>query len=51
MSFHKVREKLKENIEKMMADSDHLFTVNADGEELYDKYLESFDPEYNPMFQ
>lgn len=51
MSFHKVREKLKENIEKMMADSDHLFTVNADGEELYDKYLESFDPEYNPMFR
>lgn len=51
MSFHKVRERLKKNIEKMMADSDHLFTVNADGEELYDKYLSSFDPEYNPMFR
>ena len=51
MSFHKVREKLKENIEKMMTDNTHLFKVCADGEELYDKYLESFDPEYNPMYR
>ena len=51
MSFHKIREKLKAHIETMMADNNRLFVVDADGEELYDKYLSGFNPEHNPMYR
>jgi hypothetical protein len=44
MNFTYVRDKLKERIDKMFSDVDHLFVVDIDKDAFNDLYLNSFLP-------
>ncbi len=49
--FKKFRDNLIENFNKLQADSDHLFEVNLNKDELWDVYLNSFSKGTNPIYR
>jgi hypothetical protein len=51
MNFINVRDKLKEHIDKMLSDVDHLFVVDIDKDAFNDLYLNSFPPGTNSIFR
>lgn len=51
MGFEYFRKKMTENFNKKAKTATHLFEVEVDKEEFWNLYLDSFAPEYNPIFR
>lgn len=46
-----VKKQLVEHFKNMSKDAKHLFTVDVDTDEMWNLYLESFDPQYNEIYR
>ena len=51
MEFKEMKQLLQENFKQLTKDADKLFEVEVDKDEMWSVYLESFPPEYNPVFR
>ena len=51
MNFLEFREKLKNNIDKMFKDYQHLYEIDADKDEFYQYYLDSYPSGSNEIFR
>ena len=51
MNFLEFREKLKNNIDKMFKDYPHLYEIDADKDEFYQYYLDSYPSGSNEIFR
>lgn len=51
MTFLEFREKLKNNIDKMFKDYPHLYEIDADKDEFYQYYLDSYPSGSNEIFR
>lgn len=51
MEFVEFRDMLRQRFDALAANATHLFEVEVDKDEMWEKYLDSFKAEYNPIYR